>query len=167
MTRAVGRTLVVGIATAVVASLFASAGASAGVKPTRVVAQAVVAQTGPTSPTDPTPTDWATVRIDVKAYDIDPSDPVCSTCPTGDLGWAEVSKEDPNDPRPAFVASGPINWVDLDPAVPKRASVSVGTILITLVDGNPSAGEPDSVRIGSFLGGSAQGTLLQGHIRIT
>ncbi len=166
MKRTAGRIFVIGVATGIVASLVAVAPSAAGSKPTRVAAQAVVAQTGPTSPTDPTPTDWATVQIDVKAYDIDPTEPVCSTCPTGDLGWADVFKLDPNDPRPAFVVSGPIHWVDLDPAVPNQASVSVGSLLITLVDGGPGP-DQDSVRIGSFLGGAVQGTLLQGNIRIT
>ncbi len=161
------RIFVVGIATATAASLLVGTSASAAPKPARVVANATVAQVGPTSPIDLTPTAWATVQIDVKAYDIDPSVPICSSCPTADLGWAEVSKVDPSDPRPAFVASGPINWVDLDPDFRNRASVSVGSVLISLVDGDTYGNEQDSVRIGSFLGGSAQGTVLNGNIRIT
>lgn len=167
MKRRGGHVFVVGVATAAAASLFAGSASSAGLKPTRVVAQAIVAQVGPTSPSDPTPTSWATVQIDVRAYDFDPSTPTCSTCPTGDLGWAEVSKVDPNDTRPAFVASGPINWVDVDPVFRNRATVSVGGVFISLVDGDTYGADPDSVRIGSFLGGSAEGTVLSGNVRIT
>ncbi|MDQ3672031.1 MAG: hypothetical protein M3364_06290 [Actinomycetota bacterium] len=146
-----------------------------------VFVNAIVEQVGPIPPGSPgpSPIGWATVHVKVTAEDVDPSVPSCSSCPTADTGWIEITEVYPDDPRPALVISAPVNWVHIN--LDGSATVQAGMCGYTFVDGGAPGNEAvgpagpgglvptrDSMSIGCFAGlrGRVNGSLIGGNIRI-
>ena len=159
--------LIWGASVALLALAVSPAALTAASEGTRLSADVGVAPVGPASRFDPTPTNYPAARIRVKAIDIDPSPPICSSCPTADVGSLVYDA-----PGYAF-RSSTIDWIDVmdDSSV----VVSAGGYAYRFVDGGrpgrteigppgPTGVAPtlDSVTVGDFAG---VGPLLEGSVR--
>ena len=159
--------LIWGASAALLALAASPAALTAVSEGTRLTADVRVAQVGPTSRFDPTPMNYPDARIRVKALDVDPSPPICSTCPTADVGSLVYDA-----PEYAF-RSDTIDWIDVQED--GSVIVSAGGYSYRFVDGGkpgrkeigppgPTGVAPtlDSVTVGDFAG---VGPLLEGSVR--
>ena len=159
--------LIWGASVAVLALAASPVALTAASEEARLSADVQVAQVGPASRFDPTPTNYPPARIRVKAIDVDPSPPICSTCPTADVGSLVYDA-----PGYAFRKS-PIDWIDVQ--ADGSVVVSADGFSYLFVDGGkpgreeigppgPTGVAPtlDSVTVGDFAG---VGPLLEGWVR--